>query len=67
MLVPSMTEVSQLLQSYSSICVSGPDALTLLQGQFSADLRNMANNQSCAYCDLSGKVGWLFDITCYLG
>jgi len=60
-----MTEVSRLLQNFSSIVVSGPDALSLLQGQFTADLRDLVAGQSsyCAYCDGKGKVGWIFLVT----
>jgi folate-binding protein YgfZ len=60
-----MTEVSQLLQNFASICVSGVDALSLMQGQFTADLRLLVDGQTmyCAYCDVKGKVGWIFLIT----
>jgi folate-binding protein YgfZ len=59
-----MTEVSQLLQKTATIQISGPDALTLMQGQFTADLRKLASGEVaatyCAYCDVKGKIGWLF-------
>lgn len=60
-----MTEVSRLLQSFASICISGPDALNLMQGQFTADLRPLLAGQStyCAYCDVKGKIGWFFLVT----
>lgn len=57
-----MTEVSQLLQI---VTVHGADATTLLQGQFTADVIKLQPQieSYCAYCDLKGKIGWLFKIT----
>ncbi len=66
--------ITQLkLDAYALIKVSGPDALSFLQGQLTCDVRDLTANdlRLGAYCNLKGRVIVLFklfmkDNECYL-